>query len=166
VRTSTATLKTSEITAHATPNPPTTTQVDSRSPSSDTFATSTSTRSSSSVLEATTTVINGVTIDCPGANGSIYTPAGQTTQSFKRQCGINYSHLDGAMDITNVRSNSMEECIGLCASYNEQNGAKSCIGVTLVYEGPQGTSFNYCWLKSSIGPGTVFANEESAVLQG
>lgn len=80
-----------------------------------------------------------------------------------RQCGINYGSVEGAIDLRNLDASNMEECIGYCAQYV---GLSKCIGVTWVYVGPQGTAFNYCWLKSNRGKmvATYFDSMDSALL--
>jgi len=107
----------------------------------------------------------GVTVECPRADNTTYTvPA--TSQVYIRQCGTNWGARDGAVDIQSATKNNMEDCIALCAKYNAnfQTTKRSCVGVTWVYVGPQGTAVNYCWAKSSLGLVTYYDDMESAVL--
>ena len=107
----------------------------------------------------------GVTVECPGADNTIYTVPG-TTQVFRRQCGINYGAVDGAVDVQGATKSSMGDCLALCAKYNIniETTKRGCVGVTWVYIGPQGTQYNFCWIKSALGNITYFDNNESAVL--
>jgi hypothetical protein len=100
-------------------------------------------------------------VECPAIRNTVYTSSGQ---SFRKECSKNYSHAEGANDVGTIKAFSMDECIELCVDYNNDHGARSCIAVTWVYEGEQGTAFNYCWLKGSVGKKTDFDSMESAVL--
>jgi hypothetical protein len=106
-----------------------------------------------------------VLIECPWVDNTTYTVPG-TNQVYIRQCGVNWGAVDGAKDIQNIAKNSMEDCIALCAKYNlnTQTSRRTCVGVTWVYAGPQGTNVNYCWPKASLGLLTYWDNMESALL--
>jgi hypothetical protein len=64
----------------------------------------------------------GVMIECLGVNNTVYVSNGLR---LTRQCGINYEHLDGAIDLDNLAALNMEECIDYCAQYTKSD---ACIG--------------------------------------
>ncbi|KAJ2985807.1 hypothetical protein NUW58_g5338 [Xylaria curta] len=77
--------------------------------------------------------------DCIGDEGSVYTDPG-TGDKFKISCAIAHQ----GMDIMNLKAETMEACINLCAKNNR------CKGAVWYNVGPQGTDLNYCWLKSGM----------------
>lgn len=123
-------------------------------------STNTQSRSAPNSSPSSSTGPGGVTIDCPDVNNTVYTSNGLR---FMRQCGINYGYADGAIDVRYQVASNLEECIDYCAQYV---GLSKCIGVTWVYVGPQGTAFNYCFLKGNSGKmvATYFDSMDSALL--
>jgi hypothetical protein len=121
-----------------------------------------STRTASSLSSAPTTATGpgGVHVECPAADNKNYTVRG-TNEVFLREC---LTDRQGS-DIANVEQLSMEDCLAYCVSWNANpSNSQRCGAVTWVYNGPQGTDVNYCWIKYAV-PGSSYAvNMESAVL--
>ncbi|KAI9781624.1 MAG: hypothetical protein M1839_005841, partial [Geoglossum umbratile] len=105
----------------------------------------------------------GVIIECPAVDNTTYSPP-NSSRRFLRQCDTNWGSAEGAIDATTATVTNMVDCISLCAKYNDQDAAYKCAGVTWVYAGLQGTSNNYCWIKSKLGEKTFVSNMESAIL--
>lgn len=114
---------------------------------------------------STTPAPGGVRVECPWADNTTYTVP-QTNQVFLRQCRYNWVASHSGLDLQNFPATSMEECLGLCAKLNAKVHVTGtiCIGVTWVFEAPQGIFPNYCWLKGRLGSVTYFSDMESAVL--
>jgi hypothetical protein len=115
---------------------------------------------STSSSSPTSTGPGGVTVECPDVNNTNYTVPG-TNQVFLRQCDTNRV----GSDIEYVEKNSMTDCLSYCASWNSNSASSTrCLSVTWVYQGPQGTYVNYCWIKSSVPDASTYSNMESAIL--
>ncbi|KAI0397025.1 hypothetical protein F5Y17DRAFT_28839 [Xylariaceae sp. FL0594] len=85
----------------------------------------------------------GVVTGCPGANGTTYQVPG-TTKSFSRLCGVDYGKEDGAVDMENIPTLSVTECINSCA------GTEGCTGCGWGFiQGDRGPQHR-CWLKSDL----------------
>jgi len=145
------------ITAQA----PQTTSLASRNDAASSASTSRSnaaSKTSTSKLP-TSTGPGGVAVECPAANGTIYTSG---EKQFLRLCTSEHPPEDGSVDITGVKAQSMDECIEACASYNGQKG--KCVGVNWIYRKPQGTDNSYCWMKNHIGGVRDWDGCEAAIL--
>ncbi|KAK5656427.1 hypothetical protein OQA88_4808 [Cercophora sp. LCS_1] len=88
-------------------------------------------------------VVEGTLPDCPSGNNTLYTVSG-STKTFLRVCGIDYSGANGATDLAHIYTNSMVECMNVCASYDRCTGC----GWGWV-EGDTGVSHR-CWMKSDL----------------
>ncbi|KAL6791437.1 hypothetical protein GGI42DRAFT_358308 [Trichoderma sp. SZMC 28013] len=81
-------------------------------------------------------------LSCPTSNGTQYdVPDSQKT--FLLICGIDYSGVDEAEDLTSVYTVGMEDCITSCANYS---GCTGCGWGILPGDG----SLHRCWLKGSL----------------
>lgn len=87
-----------------------------------------------------TPTVTPVSMKCPGANGTTYTDPDSKVQ-FKQECGSAYQ----GNDIRNEKADTMEACAILCVKESKCNGA------VWYNAGPQGTDYNYCWLKTQLG---------------
>ncbi|KAI3325157.1 hypothetical protein HD806DRAFT_533751 [Xylariaceae sp. AK1471] len=88
---------------------------------------------------ATATAMTG----CPAVNGTIYQVPG-STKKFLRLCGVDYGKEDGAVDIGNVPTENVTDCIANCA------GTTGCVGCGWGFiDGDEGTEHR-CWLKSNV----------------
>ncbi|KAH8883004.1 hypothetical protein GQ53DRAFT_830967 [Thozetella sp. PMI_491] len=126
--------------------------------SSTVLSTSSQASSSSSAPPTSTPSIttvagpDGISIQCPSADGLSYTAAGNKT--FKRIC--NYDFV--LNDIYNVTVKTMEECMDSCAS------SSKCVGATWDYAGLLGPESHFCFVKDFIGIKSAAQNVESAML--
>ena len=98
---------------------------------------------------STTTGPGGVTVECPAANGTTYISQGQ---KFFRLCATEHTPENGAVDVSQVKAQSMVECIDACTSFNTGGSDnEKCVGVNWIYRKAQGESNSFCWLKGSVG---------------
>ena len=83
-----------------------------------------------------------------------------TTKSFKRFCGIDFSGVGGAVDLTDVTTSTMEECMISCS------GFANCTGCGWgIIPGDKGPDYR-CWLKSNLQTPHNQSNDWSfAILQ-
>ncbi|KAI1483831.1 hypothetical protein F4774DRAFT_366672 [Daldinia eschscholtzii] len=100
--------------------------------------TTTSTPTSSSASGQSTATPNPAR-SCLGTDGSTYTDPG-TGAKFRIECAVAHQ----GRDIENLKAETMQECVSLCAKNAR------CTGAIWYDVGPQGTDLNYCWLKSSM----------------
>ncbi|KAI1660460.1 hypothetical protein F4813DRAFT_350032 [Daldinia decipiens] len=105
--------------------------------------TSTTTASSSSTSASPTATPSSVR-SCLGIDGSTYTDSGTGTK-FRIECDVAHQ----GRDIENLKSESMKDCVSLCAKNTR------CVGAIYYDVGPQGTDLNYCWLKSSLNDSDI-----------
>ncbi|KAH8646020.1 hypothetical protein BGZ60DRAFT_438355 [Tricladium varicosporioides] len=91
-------------------------------------ATATTTLSSSPSSSPTTSLgPGGVQVSCPGDDNTIYNPP-NTTQKFQRHCNTNYY----GYDIGTAQTQNIDQCINLCAKYNEDsNAASRCVALSM-----------------------------------
>ena len=99
---------------------------------------------STSRTSATATSTPATDDDCLGIDGSTYADP-STGSNFKIECNVAHE----GHDIENLKAESMEECVSLCAK-NVQ-----CKGAIWFNAGVQGTLLNYCWLKSSLNDSDI-----------
>ncbi|XXH05250.1 calponin [Hypoxylon texense] len=119
----------------STPSPtPTSPKTTPPSPTTTIKTTPTSTAKATSTL--TPAQSNGY---CLGQDGSTYTDPG-TGARFEVECDVAHQ----GKDIENLKADTMEDCVSLCAANSR------CVGAIWYNVGPQGTDLNYCWLKSSL----------------
>ncbi|OAA65674.1 hypothetical protein SPI_02461 [Niveomyces insectorum RCEF 264] len=93
---------------------------------------------------------------CPGANGTVYAVPG-SDKSFLRLCGVDYTGAGGAVDLSQLPTASMAECMNNCA------GTRGCTGCgwgppSTNGHGRRGDSSKatrdyQCYLKSHLGHG-------------
>lgn len=82
-------------------------------------------------------------LDCPAANGTEYQVPG-STKRFLRVCGVDYTGSTGGVDLKQVTTQSMLDCMTNCA------GTYGCTGAGWGYmEGDSGYEHR-CWLKSKL----------------
>ncbi|KFZ03897.1 hypothetical protein V502_10571 [Pseudogymnoascus sp. VKM F-4520 (FW-2644)] len=71
----------------------------------------------------TTTQIRGPSAtllsDCPSSNNTLYSVDIGSVMSFRKLCGLSYPN-DLGSTLVNVATNSLNDCINLCAAYNVQ----------------------------------------------
>ncbi|KAI1816665.1 hypothetical protein GGS20DRAFT_536429 [Poronia punctata] len=80
---------------------------------------------------------------CPAVNGTTYRVPG-STKRFLRLCGVDYGEGDGAIDITNIPTVNVTDCIDNCA------GTPGCVGCGWGFiKGDKGPEHR-CWLKSDL----------------
>ncbi|KAI0137089.1 hypothetical protein BJ170DRAFT_604486 [Xylariales sp. AK1849] len=107
-------------------------------PSATETTTVTATTTSSS---STATMTAG--IDCPAGNGSTFAVPGSTV-TFLHLCGVDYSGDGEAVDIKNVPTDSMADCMTNCA------GTAGCTGCGWGYVDGDSLYQHTCWLKSGL----------------
>ncbi len=96
--------------------------------------------------------------ECEAKNDTLYAVPG-TTKSFKRFCGIDFSGVGGAVDLTHVTTSTMEECIVSCS------GLANCTGCGWgIIAGDQGPDYR-CWLKTDLQTPHNQSNWSFAILQ-
>ncbi|KAL7629892.1 hypothetical protein AAE478_001415 [Parahypoxylon ruwenzoriense] len=97
-------------------------------------------------------------IDCPAANGTIY-PVPGSDKRFLRICGIDYVGEEEALDLRQVPTESILDCMKNCA------GTTGCTGCGWgVLEGDMGSQHT-CWLKGNLkSPHEADVNWAFAVL--
>jgi len=82
--------------------------------------------------------------DCPATNNTYYT-ATDSDKRFLRLCGVDYSGTSGAVDITNLLTSNMTECMDACGN------ATDCTACGWGYiDGDLGDKHR-CWLKKDLG---------------
>jgi hypothetical protein len=90
---------------------------------------------------------------CPSADHTTYSALeynGSTTgvgTKILLLCNIDYSAIDGSVDLTSDEVNSVAECFDWCAS------TTGCVGASFAFYNERYT----CWLKSSLAQPTVLA---------
>ncbi|KAL7931490.1 hypothetical protein V8C35DRAFT_111284 [Trichoderma chlorosporum] len=82
------------------------------------------------------------TLSCPTNNGTKY-DVPDSEKSFLLLCGIDYSGVDEAVDLTSVYTIDMEDCMTSCANFA---GCTGCGWGVLPGDG----SLHRCWLKGSL----------------
>ncbi|KAI0006890.1 hypothetical protein F4779DRAFT_594514 [Xylariaceae sp. FL0662B] len=92
--------------------------------------------------------------NCLGVNGTMYKDHG-TGVEFRIEC----AEAHQGKDIDNVKSDTMEDCVSLCA----KNSA--CKGAIYYNVGPQGTDYNYCWLKSAMQDQYIYTTDAQSVVR-
>lgn len=80
-------------------------------------------------------------IDCPFDNLTLYTPQNNNSRQFLLLCGHDYNENEGSVDLSNMVTVSMDDCINLCATQSE------CVGAGW---GISNVGQTTCWLKSSL----------------
>jgi hypothetical protein len=75
--------------------------------------------------------------DCPSSNGTLFTssPNRSNPQSFLKFCSatiIRAPSIPIYVLVVNVRTTSLDDCIGLCATYNEANKTTIDVGADYV----------------------------------
>ena len=83
------------------------------------------------------------TLDCPGANNTLYTVPG-STKTFLHTCGIDYSGAGEATDLSHVYTNSMAECMNVCASFDK------CTGCGWGFVTGDTGEAHRCWMKNDL----------------
>ncbi|KAI1075369.1 hypothetical protein F5B20DRAFT_585335 [Whalleya microplaca] len=91
---------------------------------------------------------------CLGVNGTTYKDHG-TGVEFKIEC----AEAHQGKDIDNVKSDTMENCVSICAKNTQ------CKGAIYYNAGPQGTDYNYCWLKSAMDDEYIYTNDAQSVVR-
>ncbi|KAK6845309.1 hypothetical protein PG995_015419 [Apiospora arundinis] len=125
--------------------------------------TSLSTTTATTTVSPTTSSTNPAStagkLDCPAANGTEYQVPG-SNKRFLRVCGVDYSGDSGGIDLKQVTTQSMLDCMTNCA------GTYGCTGCGWGYmEGDSGYEHR-CWLKSKLmKPQDTDINWSFAVLQ-
>lgn len=93
---------------------------------------------------STSTAPMAASTDCPEGNGTIYNVPGSTI-SFLRVCSIDYSGPGEAVDLANLPTSSMNDCMDNCA------GEPNCTGCGWGFiEGDIGNDYA-CWMKTDLG---------------
>ncbi|KAK8094329.1 hypothetical protein PG997_001014 [Apiospora hydei] len=110
-------------------------------------ATTTATATVSPTATSTSTSTNPAAtagkLDCPAANGTEYMVPG-SNKRFLRVCGVDYTGASGGVDLKQVTTQSMLDCMTNCA------GTYGCTGCGWGYmEGDTGYEHR-CWLKSKL----------------
>ncbi|KAK8086802.1 hypothetical protein PG994_001776 [Apiospora phragmitis] len=123
----------------------------SSDPTSTSIATATTSLTSTTTATATASLTTSSTnpaatagkLDCPAANGTEYQVPG-SNKRFLRVCGVDYSGDSGGVDLKQVTTQSMLDCMTNCA------GTYGCTGCGWGYmEGDSGYEHR-CWLKSKL----------------
>jgi len=88
--------------------------------------TTAATTTSSSVSITTTEIVSATSTfyrDCPSVNDTIYTyGSSEDPQEFRQVCNLSYKNTgNGGNPIVNQQTQSLADCIDLCAIYNAQN---------------------------------------------
>ena len=92
-------------------------------------------------------------MDCPSSDGQDYvTPRGEV---YHKSCGVDWpaggialDHNKIVWDLMTVKTFTFDHCIDACSTYNAENPARRCLGVSW------GVTTGYlgnCWLKANIG---------------
>lgn len=80
-------------------------------------------------------------IVCPANNLTLYSPPSNASRQFLLLCGRDYHSGQGAIDLYNIETTTMGECINRCAD------EEACVGAGWgEYKGRR-----ICWLKSKLG---------------
>ncbi|KAI8632853.1 hypothetical protein F5Y19DRAFT_472028 [Xylariaceae sp. FL1651] len=114
---------------------------------------------------------------CPGINNLSYIPyaadslpvpfdSGGEPQQFREQCWTNHATSDSTHDILRTFTPTLEQCITVCAEYNQAYraglranagvGGGYCIAVTLVKE-----HAGFCYLKNGTGANDTMGSPQS-----
>jgi hypothetical protein len=137
--------------------------VSHKSSSSNTKANSTTptpTTSDSSPSLTTTPVIGpSATLlrDCPSSNNTLYTvsPNSANPQTFRKLCDTTFTNAisdPSSQNVVNTKTTSLDDCIGLCGTYNEANKTGIAANQDLVCNA-------VCWRNGFAGddfPGNCF----------
>ncbi|TQW00031.1 hypothetical protein IF1G_02245 [Cordyceps javanica] len=122
------------------------------SPTPSTSSASAGTPTAPSVASTTITA-------CPAANNTMYIVP-NTTTTFKRLCGIDYTGVSQARELGSVWTTTMQECIFQCADFP---GCTAC-GWGIIADDPG--SEHRCWLKTDLKASlSVRAGWEFAILE-
>ncbi|KAK3937958.1 hypothetical protein QBC46DRAFT_391318 [Diplogelasinospora grovesii] len=114
-------------------------QADASAAATTVFTTASPTTTSSSA-SATATASE---IECPASNNTFYISS-NSGKKFERFCGLDYSGNGQAVDIGNVKTDSMDACIDACAAKS------NCTGCGWgVISGDTGNQHS-CWMKSNL----------------
>ncbi|KAK8039017.1 hypothetical protein PG993_007428 [Apiospora rasikravindrae] len=112
-------------------------------PTSTATTTATATVSPTSTSTSTNPAATVGKLDCPAANGTEYMVPG-SNKRFLRVCGVDYTGDSGGIDLKQVTTQSMLDCMTNCA------GTYGCTGCGWGYmEGDTGYEHR-CWLKSKL----------------
>ncbi|KAK4228628.1 hypothetical protein QBC38DRAFT_544032 [Podospora fimiseda] len=85
-------------------------------------------------------------VQCPGVNNTIYTATTSSgPKNFRRLCGLDYSGEDEAIDIANVKVNSLDQCIEACANKTGCTGAGWGINLS-----EKSDPLHSCWMKKAL----------------
>ncbi|KAK5682992.1 hypothetical protein LTS10_004520 [Elasticomyces elasticus] len=110
-----------------------------------------------SVMLTTTEVVGPTTTlvrDCPSSNDTIYSSgSSEDPMLFRKFCGVNLFHVGGNDALAvNRATQSLNECIDLCAAFNIENMTSIRAGTSLVCDAA-------CWVSKATGvqfPGQCF----------
>jgi hypothetical protein len=80
---------------------------------------------------------------CPAVNNTIYNVP-RSDKRFLRLCGLDYSGMRGAVDISHVPTSSFAECMDNCA------GTVGCSGCSWGPLKGDEKDEHRCWLKSTL----------------
>jgi hypothetical protein len=104
--------------------------------------------------------------ECPSSNNTEYT-APLTSSNFRITCGIDWKsgvptgNGNGTVqDLVSIYSDSMEECIDACASYNHNQGGTPCTAVSYTANLTEPWVSRHdanCFLKNTVGVSTIVA---------
>lgn len=112
------------------------------------------TQSSSTPTATSTTAAN-----CPSGNNTVYSVPG-SDKKFLQLCGVDYSGKEEAVDLANVLTANMKECMDNCAGFT---GCTAC-GWGVI-DGDKGDDHR-CWLKNDLGKShKATSNWTFAILQ-
>ncbi|KAK4443947.1 hypothetical protein QBC34DRAFT_442936 [Podospora aff. communis PSN243] len=90
---------------------------------------------------ATSSTSPSITITCPTSNLTLYTSSSTPSRPYLLVCGRDYHSAHGAVDLFNIETPTMNECIDLCARTDGCEGAGWGD-----YRGR-----HVCWLKRLLG---------------
>ena len=101
---------------------------------------SSSSSTTSTVALSTSTITGGspeytLLSDCPSSNNTLYTVNVGQNMSFRKVCGASYLNSiqsAGGGTVVNLRTLSLDDCIGECATYNFKNSSAIVAGQNLV----------------------------------
>jgi hypothetical protein len=92
------------------------------------------------VATPTATTVTG----CPSVNNTLYTVP-NSTATFLRICGVDYSGVGEASDLETVETTSMDDCMATCAAYS------GCTGCSWGPIANDTGNEHRCWLKNDLG---------------
>jgi hypothetical protein len=103
----------------------------STSGTSTTYASaSTTTPNANLIVTAEVGTVGGTPVtlyrDCPSANDSLYSVQySSTTYEFRKMCNMQFTNNVANVNRVNQAASSLNDCINLCAAWNENNITKS-----------------------------------------